>query len=426
MASDFEMATLSDVASINPRRRVQKGASVPFIEMAALPTDGRDIPVPNLQTRIAKGSGSHFQNGDTLLARITPCLENGKTAQVSNLPEDTVGEGSTEFIVLCGAEPEDNDFVYYVSRSPEFRDFAISRMEGTTGRQRVAWRSLADYRMSLPPPSARREGAKILRALDDRIETLREANNTLEAIAQALFKSWFVNFDPVHAKAEGREPEGMDAATAALFPSEFEDSELGSIPKGWQIEAFACAFDFTMGQSPPGSTYNTDHVGTPFFQGCTDFGDVFPASRVFTTAPSRFAKEGDVLMSVRAPVGAVNLAGSDCAIGRGLCAIRHKSGSTGLTIEFVKACIQRIEAAAGEGALFKSLSKRQLADLQVVSASDALVIAAIEHLEPIVKRRLLLARQADALTQLRDTLLPGLISGKIKDVQAQEKPTEGE
>ena len=125
-------------------------------------------------------------------------------------------------------------------------------------------------------------------------------------------------------------------------------------------------------------------------------------------------------MSVRAPVGAVNLAASDCAIGRGLCAIRHKSGSTGLTIEFMKACIQRIEAAAGEGALFKSLSKRQLADLPVVSAGEALVSAAIELLDPIVERRLLLARQAEVLTQLRDTLLPRLISGKLSIPEAEK------
>ena len=266
----------------------------------------------------------------------------------------------------------------------------------------------------LPDLSIQQHVVETLVSIDDRIDNLRQTNATLEAIAQALFKSWFADFDPVRAKAEGREPEGMDRATAALFPSEFEDSELGPIPKGWRVETFGSAFEFTMGQSPPGTTYNTDGEGAAFFQGCTDFGDVFPVRRVFTTAPSRFAKAGDVLMSVRAPVGAVNLAVTDCAIGRGLCAIRHKSGSTGLTIEFVKASVQRIEAAAGEGALFKSLSKRQLADLPVVSAGEALVTAAIELLDPIVERRLLLARQAESLTQLRDTLLPRLISGRLR------------
>ena len=204
MEFDLKTVELSDVASINPRRRVQKSELAPFVEMAALPTNGRDIPASSLQTRIAKGSGSHFQNGDTLLARITPCLENGKTAQVSGLPDGTVGEGSTEFVVLCGIDPADNDFIYYVCRSPDFRDFAIARMEGTSGRQRVAWRSIAGYQMILPPAVVRRESAALLAALDDRIQSLREINDTLESIAQALFKSWFVDFDPVRAKAEGR------------------------------------------------------------------------------------------------------------------------------------------------------------------------------------------------------------------------------
>ena len=126
-------------------------------------------------------------------------------------------------------------------------------------------------------------------------------------------------------------------------------------------------------------------------------------------------------MSVRAPVGTLNLAANDCAIGRGLCAIRHKSGSTGLTFEFVKASVKRIEAAAGEGALFKSLSKRQLADLQVASAPRALVTAAIGLLDPIVERRLLLGRQTEALAQLRDTLLPRLISGRLRIPDAERE-----
>lgn len=213
----------------------------------------------------------------------------------------------------------------------------------------------------------------------------------------------------------------MDAATAALFPSEFEDSELGPIPKGWRTESFDREFDFTMGQSPPGSTYNQDGVGVPFFQGSTDFGDVFPAERVFCTQPTRFARAGDLLMSVRAPVGALNIANVDCSIGRGVCAIRHRSGSTGFTQQSVQACLARIENAAGEGALFKSLSKKQLADLMVVVADVPVVDAMISLLEPLAARRIAGARQAQRLAELRDTLLPRLISGKLRLPDAERK-----
>jgi len=263
MVSDQpSIAKLEEVAVVNPRRKVKKGEAVPFIEMAALPKNGRDISVFDLQTRLAKGAGSHFENGDTLLARITPCLENGKTAQVKSLESGVIGEGSTEFIVLCGQYSEDDDFIYYLTRSVDFRDFAIARMEGTSGRQRVAWQSIASYEFTLPSPRIRREAASFLTTLDDRIDNLRQTSATLEAIAQALFKSWFVDFDPVRAKAEGREPEGMDAATAALFPSEFEDSELGPIPQGWRVGGLGAHCDNIRKQAKP----ETLDANTPYIR----------------------------------------------------------------------------------------------------------------------------------------------------------------
>lgn len=251
MQSEVIRIRLDAVAQVNPTRRVRKGQPVPFVEMAALPQHSRDISAADIQMRDAKSAGSHFQNGDTLLARITPCLENGKTALVRSLRPGQVGEGSTEFIVLCGVELADNDFIYYLCRDPEFRQYAIGRMEGTSGRQRVAWQSIAGFEFCCPSPTVRREAAKLLSLLDDRIDLLRQTNATLESIAQALFKSWFIDFDPVRAKAEGREPEGMDAATAALFPAEFEESALGLIPKGWRATTVADALEFNPSRTLP-------------------------------------------------------------------------------------------------------------------------------------------------------------------------------
>ena len=167
---------LGQIAEINPTRKVRKGSEVQFVDMAALPQLARDISLAGVVTREAKGAGAHFQNGDTLLARITPCLENGKTAQVRCLGEAAVGEGSTEFIVLCGKETADNDYIYYLCREPVFREYAIGRMEGTSVRQRVSWQSIAAYEFSFPPPDERRSAARILSALDDRITLLRETN----------------------------------------------------------------------------------------------------------------------------------------------------------------------------------------------------------------------------------------------------------
>ena len=135
---------LSDLVDFNTRRPLEKGTLAPFIEMADLPEGGREVA--QIGRREFTGGGSKFSNGDILFARITPCLENGKTAKVSGLPENSVGHGSTEFIVMAAKDKgHDADFVYYLARLPEFRAFAKSRMEGTSGRQRVSWQALAGF-----------------------------------------------------------------------------------------------------------------------------------------------------------------------------------------------------------------------------------------------------------------------------------------
>lgn len=162
MTFECPLVRLDQIAQINPKRRVSKGVSVPFVDMAALPQNFRDINPNDVVVRVAKGAGAHFQNGDTLVARITPCLENGKTVQVRCLDSDVVGEGSTEFIVLCGIDRADDNYVYYLCRDPAFREYAIGRMEGTSGRQRVSWQSIAAYEFAFPPPSERRAAAVLI------------------------------------------------------------------------------------------------------------------------------------------------------------------------------------------------------------------------------------------------------------------------
>ncbi|HAF63010.1 MAG TPA: hypothetical protein DCK95_11900 [Anaerolineaceae bacterium] len=224
---------LKDVVNINPRRIINKGDITPYISMSNLEENKRKIP--NIEEREYKGSGSRFINGDTLFARITPCLENGKTAFVDVLSENEVAHGSTEFIVLRGKEGlTDNLFVYYLSRSDRFRRYAIKSMTGTSGRQRVQIGSIENYEFLLPPLDEQKRIAHILGTLDDKIELNQRMNETLEAIARAIFKSWFVDFDPVRAKMAGK-PYPLPDAVMALFPDALVESELGMIPKGWEV-----------------------------------------------------------------------------------------------------------------------------------------------------------------------------------------------
>ena len=218
---------------VNPSVQIERGSSHLFVDMATVNPGFRSVH--SSEVREFRGSGSRFQDGDTLMARITPCLENGKIARYCAHGTLEPAHGSTEFIVVRGRpEITDTAFAFYMVRSNIVRDYAIGQMTGTSGRQRVPAESLKHLTIPLPPPPEQRAIAHILGTLDDKIELNRRMNETLEAMARALFKSWFVDFDPVRAKMSGRDP-GLPQHLADLFPDRLVDSELGEIPEGWGV-----------------------------------------------------------------------------------------------------------------------------------------------------------------------------------------------
>ena len=190
----------SDAVVINPSVRLERGRKYPFVDMSAVSAGSR--PAYALQSREFKGGGSRFQNGDTLMARITPCLENGKIGRYCESVAEGGAHGSTEFIVIRGRSgTTDTEYAYYLTRWEEVHNFAVGQMTGTSGRQRVPVESFDHLMVPIPPLSEQRAIAHILGTLDDKIELNRRMNETLEAMARALFKSWFIDFDPVRAKA---------------------------------------------------------------------------------------------------------------------------------------------------------------------------------------------------------------------------------
>lgn len=426
MSSEWAVQRLDQIAEINPTRKVHKGSAVPFVDMAALPQFSRDISVNDVVVREAKGAGAHFQNGDTLLARITPCLENGKTAQVRCLDGDAIAEGSTEFIVLCGKDPADNDYIYYLCREPAFREYAIGRMEGTSGRQRVSWQSIAAYQFAFPSPEERRETARVLSTLDDRITLLRETNATLEAIAQALFKSWFVDFDPVRAKMEGRTPEGMDEATAALFPDGFETSELGEVPRGWRVGTVASvallnAKSLSPRNPPPEINY-LDLAGVK-----ANVFDV-PQCYSFADAPSRARRvlqEGDCIVGTVRP--------GNRSFGFIATAQNHLIGSTGFAVlspkqhwmtAFTYLCATRDEsidrlASLADGGAYPAVRPDVVASTPCTLPPDEVMKVFDGAARPLLDAIGANSEQAQTLSTLRDTLLPRLISGQLRLPEAQ-------
>ena len=190
----FETVRLGDVVLFNPRESIKKGVIAKKIDMSVLQPFTRDVPSYEL---LEYKGGTKFRNGDTIMARITPCLENGKTAKVNVLEKNEIGFGSTEYIVFRAIDGiSDEDFVYYLVCSPIVREPAIKSMVGSSGRQRVQTDVLQNLEINLPDLETQRIIGSVLRSIDDRISLDTAINENLEQQAQALFKAWFVDFEP--------------------------------------------------------------------------------------------------------------------------------------------------------------------------------------------------------------------------------------
>lgn len=214
---------LGDVIDFNPKETLKKNTMSKYVEMAQLQCFARNII--GYSFKEYKG-GTKFRNGDTLLARITPCLENGKTAFVDILEEDEVGFGSTEYIVLRKKEGyTDENYIFYLAISDLFRQIAIKSMTGTSGRQRVQTEVLKNSEIVIPEVNIQKKIASILSLLDEKIELNRKINQNLEETAQTLFKRWFIDFE--FPNEEGK--------TYKSSGGKMIESEIGKIPEGWRV-----------------------------------------------------------------------------------------------------------------------------------------------------------------------------------------------
>jgi len=209
---EWEEKIFSNVISINDYPSADKGEEYRSVGMSDISRDQRKIE--NWEYKEYSYSRPRFRNGQTLMARITPCLENGKTAFVDVLDSDEAAIGSTEFIVLSDTHRTLPKFVYYTVRRPDIRQFAIKRMTGTSGRQRVPLDIFDNKEISLPTLEEQRKIVAILDALDSKIETNNRINDILEEMSRALFRSRFVDFEPYE---------------------EFKSSELGNIPEEFEV-----------------------------------------------------------------------------------------------------------------------------------------------------------------------------------------------
>ena len=396
------------------------GRGMKIVNMGELFAHARLRAVPMRRVELSESEIERFSiaRGDLLFARRSLVAEGaGKCCVVLDVDEPTTFESS-----IIRARPDatisDPLYLYYFFCSPSGLHCldTIRRQVAVAG---ITGGDLSGLDVPAPPLTEQRAIAHVLGTLDDKIELNRRINATLEAMARALFQSWFVDFDPVRAKMEGRDT-GLPKDIADLFPDRLVDSELGEIPAGWTVGHVEDGFEIVMGQSPPGHTYNDIGDGLPFFQGRSDFGFRYPKNRKFCTAPKRIAQPWDTIVSVRAPVGDINIAWERCCIGRGVAALRPRSGAVSYGYCAAQALQPHMREYKHTGTVFGAINRKQLARLPLAQPAADVVRRFEDLVHPSDQMIRLRTAEVATLTALRDALLPKLVSGEMRVPDAEK------
>lgn len=376
-----------DCIDVNPKISLEKGKIVPFIEMGNVSTIYRN---PVAVERKPFDSGVKFQDGDTVVARITPCLQNGKRFYCKNIG---TGFGSTEYLVFRPKnESIDNLYLYYFMKTEFIKQSMINSMVGATGRQRVNNDVFKSIEVNFPNKEKQREIGKILSAYDDLIENNQKQIKLLEEAAQRLYKEWFVDL---------------------RFPGYETTPIIDGVPEGWVEKNLSDIAEVVMGQSPKSEFYNKNNEGLPFHQGVANFGERFVLDDIYTTSFNRTAKENSILFSVRAPVGRINITKNKIAIGRGLAAINHKGSYQSFLFYLLKERFFK-DNLLGNGSIFASISKDELLTQKFVIPSEYLVKKYNQITENIDLKIYSLDTQIKILVEARDRLLPKLTGGELE------------
>lgn len=384
--SEWKEYKFSDFVNINPAVSLNGEQEYSYVEMKDL-QDGNKICYPSAERK--PGSGARFHERDTLFAKITPCLENGKICQVRGL-KNGVGFGSTEFLVFRGKENfSDNDFVFYLSRWDEVRGFAEGNFEGTSGRQRVPKNCFDNLNLALPDYKEQIQIASILSSLDDKIDLLHRQNKTLEQLAETLFRRWFV--------------EEVEKSWEVGKLGDVISVKGGTTPSTTKPEYWNGNFNWTSPRDLSNNKsiylFNTERKITE--KGLAQIG-------------SGLLPVGTVLLSSRAPIGYLVITEIPVAINQGYIAIIcDKIISNYFIYLWTKKNLDTIISAAN-GSVFLEISKSTFKELDfIIPPKEKLKLfdKEIEHIFQKIKSN---TNQIHTLTQLRDTLLPKLISGEVR------------
>jgi type I restriction enzyme S subunit len=408
---------LSDFIEINPKVHLKSGETYSFVEMKDL-NESQKFVLP-VQERELKG-GSRFEDRDTLFARITPCLENGKICQVKGL-KDGKGYGSTEFLVFRGKDGvSDNEFVYYLSRSEDVRNFAVQNMVGTSGRQRVSWQAFENLELSLPDLPTQTAIAEILSSLDDKIELNNKINQELENLAQTLFKQWFIDFEFPFDFVQGKPNENGEPYRSS--GGEMVESELGQIPKGWNVYSMSDLLETVSKTYPLKTVDEVIFLNTGDIQDGKFLHNNFSNSKTLPGQAKKSISKNDILYSEIRPANKrfafVHFEASDYVVSTKLMVLRSKVNISSLFQYFILTQKEQIDylqkLAESRSGTFPQITFSEVSTIKISLPSFEIVNQFVENvLRPFYEINFNSQYENQELSSLRDTLLPKLISGEI-------------
>ena len=380
------MKKLKDIAEFNPRESLAKGVVAKKVAMDKLQPFCRDIPGYELEPF---SGGTKFRNGDTIMARITPCLENGKTAKVAVLDEGEVGFGSTEYIVFRAKDGIDEDFIYYLVCSPLVREPAIKSMVGSSGRQRVQTDVVQNLEIMVPDYEEQKQISGILKSLDDKIVVNTEINKNLERQAEALFHSLFVeNVNPIWKDGVLSD---LGTVVAGGTPSKTKPEYYSEKGIAWITPK-----DLSLNKSK-----------------FISHGKIDISELGFSKSSAIKMPTGTVLFSSRAPIGYIAIAANEVTTNQGFKSIvPNENVGTAFMYYLLKFLLPTIEGMAS-GSTFKEISGAGMKSVPVVIPDNETIDKFNAFCTPIFQQQEVLEAENSRLVDIRDALLLKLMVGEL-------------
>lgn len=386
---EWKECKLKDIVEINPTESLKKGTVAKKIGMDVLQPYCRAIPSFSFEPYTG---GTKFKNGDTIMARITPCLENGKTAMVNILDDNEIGFGSTEYIVFRAKNNiTDPYFIYYLVTSDCIRNPAIKSMVGSSGRQRVQTDVVANLSINLPPLPTQQKIAAILLSLDDKIELNNKINTNLEQQAQALFKNWFVDLEPFG----------------------------GKMPEGWKVGKLSEIADYLNGLAMQKFRPLEDEEGLPVLkikelrQGCYDeSSELCSPSKV---KPEYIIHDGDVIFSWSGSLLVDIWCGGTCGLNQHLFKVTSQTYEKWFYYLWTKHHLDKfIFLAADKATTMGHIKREELDKAEVIIPDDTTYQNLTSVIKPFIDEIINNRIENRKLSQIRDGLLPKLMNGEVE------------